>query len=473
MLNAVPRALTSALCWFRSQTNGVNIFLRFSSLQSLWISSSCLARYIYPLGNRGRMTENIGRPSQGKPHSYSQTDVLSRLGCATESPALASQIGSWLLSPYIGACVGSGALIAAAPLAVAAPVSAFLWLIAIVAERKRHRSQRLLAIAEQSQQHSADAVRDVLDRLYRPTLSGFAEQLFPVWERQIENARTQTEDSVVELSGQFARMSVELDQATQLFSGMALDERGMGALFERSEERLLNVVQALKTALAEKQSQLEQIQHLSSFIDELNKMAGDVAAVASQTNLLALNASIEAARAGEQGRGFAVVATEVRELSRRSGETGKNIGVKIAAINEAIRSTCEAALEAEARDQSVQLSETAISKVLEDFRHMAESLASSGQHLQETNAQIQAGVSQALMALQFQDRTSQILSHVRDNIGSATHAARAQADSDVEPTAVDVEALLAEIESSYAMADEHSAHSGKAAGGDSDGITFF
>ncbi|MFL9813687.1 chemotaxis protein [Stutzerimonas sp. VN223-3] len=309
--------------------------------------------------------------------------------------------------------------------------------------------------------------------MYRPTLSGFAERLFPVWERQIENARSQTEDSVVELSGQFARMSVELDQATQLFSGMAVDERGMGALFERSEERLLNVVQALKTALTEKQAQLEQIQHLNSFIDELNNMAGDVAAVASQTNLLALNASIEAARAGEQGRGFAVVATEVRELSRRSGETGKNIGVKIAAINEAIRSTCDAALEAEARDQSVQLSESAISQVLEEFRHMAEGLASSGQHLQETNAQIQAGVSQALVALQFQDRTSQILCHVRDNIGSATHALRAQAAPDIEPSAVDVEALLAEIENSYAMADEHSAHSGKTADDDTDGITFF
>lgn len=417
------------------------------------------------------MTEQSGRAALGKPYSYPQTGVPPRLNAAR--PTLASRIGSWLISPYVGACAGSGALVATAPLAVAAPVSAVLWVVAILTERKTHRLQRLLASAAQSQRENADVVRSALDQIYRPSLSGLADRLFPVWERQVENARSQTEDSVVELSGQFARMSVELDQATQLFSGMAVDERGMGALFERSEERLLNVVQALRTALTEKQAQLEQIQHLNSFIDELNTMAGDVAAVASQTNLLALNASIEAARAGEQGRGFAVVATEVRELSRRSGETGKNIGVKIAAINEAIRSTCDAALEAEARDQSVQLSESAISQVLEDFRHMAESLASSGQHLQETNAQIQAGVSQALVALQFQDRTSQILSHVRDNICSAIQVVRAQAAPDAEPVAVDAEALLTEIESSYAMADEYSAHRGKAAGGATDDITFF
>lgn len=434
-----------------------------------------LGSKFHPLSNRGSMTEKFGPPAQGKPYLYvdSHANVPSGAGLPATKPTLASRVVFWLISPYMGACVGSGVLVATAPLALAAFVSAFLWLVAILAEREKHRFQRLYADAVHVQCKGVDAVRDALDQVYRSSLSGLAERLFPVWERQIENARSQTEDSVVELSGQFARMSVELDQATQLFSGVAVDERGMGALFERSEARLLEVVQALKTALAEKQSQLEQIQHLSSFIDELNKMAGDVAAVASQTNLLALNASIEAARAGEQGRGFAVVATEVRELSRRSGETGKSIGIKIAAINEAIRSTCEAAVEAEARDQSVQLSEGAISKVLEDFRHMAESLASSGQHLQETNAHIQAGVSQALVELQFQDRTSQILSHVRDNIDSATHALRAQTDPQAEPAAVDVEALLAEIESSYAMADEYSAHSGKAAAGASGDITFF
>lgn len=380
-------------------------------------------------------------------------------------------IGHWVLSPMMGACLAFIVLIATSPLIVALATGSFLFLVAGLAQRQLNISR--------------EEARVILNNVHVPSLSGLSESLLPVWERQIESVRTQTETAVVSLSGQFAQTAQELDQARQLFSMVTLDEHGMGALFKRSEERLLDVVRSLEVALAEKETQLEQIQHLGSFTDELNKMAGDVSSVAAQTNLLALNAAVEAARAGEHGRGFAVVAAEVRELSKRSEEAGKNIGAKIATINEAISRTCEAALEAKERDQSVQVSERAISDVLGDFREMAESLASSGQQLQGTSAQIQSDVNQALVQLQFQDRTSQILSHVRDNIRSAASSLTAQAAANGTPTAVDIEAILAEIESSYAMKEEHGAHAGEskairvtepkkaAEPAEDDGITFF
>ncbi|MAL99368.1 MAG: chemotaxis protein [Alteromonadaceae bacterium] len=312
--------------------------------------------------------------------------------------------------------------------------------------------------------------------LARPTGNGalhsLSEQLFPVWERQIETARGQAETAVIELSGRFSEMTQELAAATHLFSGVSADERGLGALFNRSEERLLDVVQSLKDALAAKQSQLEQIRHLESFTGELNSMAEDVASVASQTNLLALNASIEAARAGEHGRGFAVVASEVRELSQRSGKAGQTIGTKITAINEAIRATCQQAVAESERDQSVEHSETAIREVLADFREMTENLASAGQSLQETNARIQVGVEDALVQLQFQDRTDQILSHVRDNIALATTRVQ-QNISSAEAAELDVMAILEDIERSYAMAEERGTDQQNQGAEDDGGITFF
>lgn len=59
----------------------------------------------------------------------------------------------------------------------------------------------------------------------------------------------------------------------------------------------------------------ENLDSLSVFSHQIQKILNTITRISSQTNLLALNAAIEAARAGEQGRGFSVVATEVRNLS--------------------------------------------------------------------------------------------------------------------------------------------------------------
>lgn len=61
--------------------------------------------------------------------------------------------------------------------------------------------------------------------------------------------------------------------------------------------------------------------------------------IASQTNLLALNATIEAARAGEAGKGFAVVASEVKALATQTANATKEIGDKIADIQNATKRT--------------------------------------------------------------------------------------------------------------------------------------
>jgi methyl-accepting chemotaxis protein-2 (aspartate sensor receptor) len=75
-------------------------------------------------------------------------------------------------------------------------------------------------------------------------------------------------------------------------------------------------------AVAEVVAMMATIKHKS---DEINRIIGEVEAIAFQTNVLALNAAVEAARAGEEGRGFTVVAAEVRTLAQRSDTAAKRI----------------------------------------------------------------------------------------------------------------------------------------------------
>jgi methyl-accepting chemotaxis protein len=206
-------------------------------------------------------------------------------------------------------------------------------------------------------------------------------------------------------------------------------------------------------------AKMEEI-HASS--TQMAKIVGAIEGIAFQTNLLALNAAVEAARAGEHGRGFAVVANEVRMLSNRSADAGKHIAEQVGRISAAIDSTSRAAGDSmRAEAQAVQESERMIGSVLGALRGVTDALVASSDLLQRESAGIQAEVGDALVQLQFQDRVSQILSHVRQNIARlpAYLDEQAQAAGGADGT-LDARGLLAELESTYAMAEERALHKG-------------
>jgi len=78
----------------------------------------------------------------------------------------------------------------------------------------------------------------------------------------------------------------------------------------------------------------DQLQHLRTSADKIQRITDVINGLAGQTNLLALNAAIEAARAGEQGRGFAVVADEVRALAGKTAEATRDIATMLAGIRD-------------------------------------------------------------------------------------------------------------------------------------------
>lgn len=300
-----------------------------------------------------------------------------------------------------------------------------------------------------------------------------------VWRRQIDSSRSQTEEAIKALGERFAGLAAQLDNSANanLTSTKAGEHHMLAKLLSSSETRLAELVAVLTQAQSSRDDVMREVSNLTRYTDELKKMAGEVDKIAQKTNLLALNAAIEAARAGEAGRGFAVVANEVRTLSGLSSETGKTMATKAETINRAISAATQVAQAAAQSDsRTLENAERTVTEVIAQFKTAMEALSEQSLRMRDTQASISDEIGGVLVALQFQDRISQILGHVCDNMARLQNVLPADAREETlrNSPSIDAERWLKEMESSYTTQDEHNDHKGKqAAASAATEITFF
>ncbi|MBW7860816.1 MAG: hypothetical protein KJZ96_03775 [Rhodocyclaceae bacterium] len=164
----------------------------------------------------------------------------------------------------------------------------------------------------------------------------------------------------------------------------------------------------------------EQIDGVGESIKAVKSTLGDIENIAKQTNLLALNAAIEAARAGEAGRGFAVVADEVRTLSERTNLFSNEIRKVIATIDQALDSVSSSADALASNDMSQALaSKDEIEQMIGVLDRISTERAHIAVQAGEISAQVERGVHEAVVGLQFQDMTSQLLALTEERLSCA------------------------------------------------------
>jgi methyl-accepting chemotaxis protein len=255
--------------------------------------------------------------------------------------------------------------------------------------------------------------------LKKPQL-GVLSRVMAAWEQQIQVASDLIQHNIEGLIKPFndmtSRMREENKSSLSLF-GTDNSNSVITQTLDETQVKLAAVIEAFHSGLTHKAELQHTIADLAQYMDEMKKMAGAVQVLASQTNLLALNAAIEAARAGEAGRGFAVVADEVRTLSGKSGETGRDIGKKIEAITAAIQATINAAERLVQHDESnLQLLDRSVNEVTERLGEEINLLHDAGHRLHLLSCETENNIEQIIIKLQFQDRVNQILHHLQTDI---------------------------------------------------------
>ena len=354
------------------------------------------------------------------------------------------------------------------PLPLVAGAAATVWLRRRCAHE--HNTQRNACM-------DCQRVREQELREYVCGLGRLCMGVFPVWSGQVEMAREHTEQEISSLTHLFASLSQRLEASSEASQSVTGGD-GLLRLFNDSHKELESIITSITSAISGKTRLLQEIRQLSEFTGRLGKMADEVGKIASQTNLLALNAAIEAARAGEAGCGFAVVADEVRKLSTMSGETGAHISSMMQEVNGKIASALEASVHyAEQDSRMVADAESIIARVMERFRDTTSRLGDSAEQMMQEKIELQHEIGGVLVALQFQDRVSQMLSHVRNDMTRlemrVQHDTKA-VESGVLPVPFDVSAWLEELRQTYTMPEQYNVHSGgKDSAAASNEITFF
>jgi methyl-accepting chemotaxis protein len=293
----------------------------------------------------------------------------------------------------------------------------------------------------------------------------------PIWARQIETARRQTEEAIVALTARFDGIARRLDAALGAVEQDGAT-RAITSDAEQSAHTLGLVLDALKGIQQSRNALAQDIRGLVAHTEALRQMSGEVESIAFKTNMLALNAAIEAAHSGEAGKGFAVVAQEVRSLSSAARETGKRISETVGVISRSLTDIGSSNERVAQRDQqSVEESETHIRAVLERFRERTGRLVAAARQSGAESATIKDEVCDSLVQLQFQDRTSQILAHV---VAAMNELAAQGAVAPSGERAGAVRAHLARMASTYTTDEQRRNHRGGGPhAGKSPDITFF
>jgi methyl-accepting chemotaxis protein len=152
------------------------------------------------------------------------------------------------------------------------------------------------------------------------------------------------------------------------------------------------------------------------------------------------------------------VVAEMRQLSSQSAETSTNMAKKVQSINDAMAKFYGEEQEMENIEAGhVSRAETIIEDVMERFNMVTVDMEGSINVRESESRHIRDDISSALVAMQFQDRVSQIMGHVADNIDALNELIEAGVRN------LDADTWLGEMEGKFSIEEEYANLSGEQA----------
>lgn len=229
------------------------------------------------------------------------------------------------------------------------------------------------------------------------------------------------DEGVYKLSHSFQELNLAVSEQHQILEGMFENTNydTVDTFVEETESLLNFFVDSVISTSKDSIYLMHCIDTMGKGIESVLALLESTRYVAADINLLSLNASIEAARAGDAGRGFSVVAQEVRNLSSKSHK----ITSEINSISTKVIGTLQEVKEVVDRVASVDISIAIKSKdkVIEMSDYLRNQNNKTQNVLDQTSQlshQISSATNKAVMSLQFEDMSRQLLEHVEKRVSA-------------------------------------------------------
>ncbi len=184
-------------------------------------------------------------------------------------------------------------------------------------------------------------------------------------------------------------------------------------LVETTRKTMQDLLSRIIRASTSSMKMVYKMEDVETGMKEIIGTVRGVEAIARQTKLLALNTTIEAARVGEQGKGFAVVAAEVTKLAERARTESEAIRKLVSRVSTDIDAALvelQALASSDMNDATVVQQE--VDQTMGTLTETNEEMRQSVMDSASRNEQLAQDISNAVIAMQFQDAVSQRTAHV-------------------------------------------------------------
>ncbi len=216
---------------------------------------------------------------------------------------------------------------------------------------------------------------DVLSKNTYNTASSIEEMASSVKEIEsslevISNASETTSASIIEMNSSIKEVEKSTLESTELAEKVRI------LVMQKAISSFENAIKGFGNIKYNVEALSSIIDSLGKKSNQIGKIVGLISDIADNTNLLALNASILAAQSQEEGKGFSVVAEEIKNLSKKTSMSTKEIEDLIENVQQDIEKSVSMTKNSlESIEDGIKLMETvkgALLEILENANISAE-----------------------------------------------------------------------------------------------------